>query len=80
MAGKKGMMKVFLEQVTGKKSQKTEVEVPMTATTVGAMATKLGLDLTKRNVSVNGVPATVDTVVEPNAEVAIRIAERPKGS
>ena len=72
MAAKKGVMKVMLTQVIGKKSQTTEIEVPMTATTVGEMAKTLGLSLKNRNVSVNGTPATADTIVNPDSSVELR--------
>jgi hypothetical protein len=79
--GKPSMMTVALRQVPLKgKTQNSQVEVPMTATTVGAMAKALKLDLKNRSVSINGTPATADTIVAANAKVEIRLTERPQGS
>ena len=81
MVKKVGLMTVQLSQIPlSGKPQTSEVEVPMTATTVGEMAKTLGFDLKNRNVSVNGVPATAGTVVQANAKVELRITERPQGS
>ncbi len=79
--GKSGMMTVALSQVPlNGKAQNSEVQVPMTATTVGEMAKALNFDLKNRSVSVNGTPATASTVVAANAKVEIRVTERPQGS
>jgi hypothetical protein len=79
MAGKKNMMIVTLTHVPLKgKTQTTKVEVPMTATTIGEMAKTLGLDLENRNVSINGEPASTETLVKAGVEV--RVTERPQGS
>jgi len=81
MAKAKGSMTVTLSQVPLKGETETkDVEVPMTATTVGEMAKTLGLDLKNRNVSVNGSPANENTVVQPDAKVELRVTERPQGS
>lgn len=81
MAKAKSSMTVTLSQVPLKgKTETKDVEVPMTATTVGEMAKTLGLDLKNRNVSVNGKPATEDTVVQADAKVELRVTERPQGS
>ncbi len=78
---KKGMMTVNLNEIPIKgKAKEQSVEIPMTATTVGEMAKVLGLDLKNRSVSVNGKPATSDTVVTPSAKVELRVTERPQGS
>lgn len=78
---KAGMMKVVVNQIPLKgKTQTTELEVPMTATTVGEMLKAGGLNLKNRSVSVNGAPATAHTVVKPNASIELRVAERPQGS
>ncbi len=79
--GKQSTMTVMLSQVPLKgKTATSQVEVPMTATTVGEMAKTLQLDLKNRTVSVNGVPATAATIVAANAKVEIRVTERPQGS
>lgn len=81
MAGKKNVMTVTLSQVPLKgKTQTKKVEVPMTATTVGEIAKTLSLDLKNRNVSVNGEPASTETLVKADANVEIRVTERPQGS
>ena len=81
MAAKKGVMKVTLIQVPLKGKTKTdEVEVPMTGTTVWQMAETLGLSLKNRNVSVNGIPGTIHTIVNPDSSVEVRVTERPQGS
>ena len=81
MVGKKGMMKVTVSQVPLRgKTTKNEHEVAMTATTLGAMAAALGLDLKNRNVLVNGQPATAASVINPNDSVELRVSERPQGS
>jgi hypothetical protein len=58
----------------------TSHDVPMTATTVGAIVAELGLDLTNQTCYVNGLRSTRDTVVEPGAKLALRMTETPKGS
>lgn len=81
MAKEKNVITVTLSQVPLKGKTETKVvEVPMTATTVGAMAEALGLDLKNRNVSINGKPATADTAVNAAAKVELRVTERPQGS
>ena len=82
----KEVMKITIETVPLKgKSKTVEHSVPVTVkgTTVGAIAEKLGIDLTKRNISVNGKPANPTTVVGLNAKLAvteIRVTERAQGS
>lgn len=81
MAAKQGSITVTVNQIPLKgKTQRSTSEVPMTATTVGEMAKSLNLDLTNRSVSVNGMPATADTVVKADADVELRVTERPQGS
>jgi|GEM_PF-3685675 len=78
---KKGMMHVTVNQVP-LKGQTTvqKLEVAMTATTVGEVLKAAGLSIKNRTVTVNGNPATVDTVVQPDASVNLRVTERPQGS
>jgi sulfur carrier protein ThiS len=83
---KKGEMEIEIELVplSGKPTtQKHTVPVTVTGSTVGAIAAKLGIDLTNRNVSINKVPATKDTVVNPGERLEVvqfRVAERPQSS
>lgn len=78
---KKGMMTVKLNEIPLKgKAKELTVEVPMTQTTLGELAKTLSLDLKNRTVTVDGKVATADTVVTPNAYVALRVTERPQGS
>lgn len=83
---KQGEMEIEVEMVplSGRSStQKHTVPVTVTGSTVGAIASNLGIDLTNRNVTINKVPATKDTVVNPGERlevIQIRVAERPKGS
>jgi len=83
---KQGEMQIEVEMVplSGRsKTEKHTVPVTVTGSTVGDIASKLGIDLTNRNVSINKMPATKDTVVKPGERlevVQIRVAERPKGS
>lgn len=75
---------VKIVPVSGKvKSKKAQVAVTVTGTTVREIANQLVIDLTNRNVSVNGQTATPDTIVGKDAKVEfveIRVAERPRGS
>lgn len=75
---------VKIVPVSGKvKSKKAQVAVTVTGTTVREIANQLVIDLTNRNVSVNGQTATPDTIVGKDANVEfveIRVAERPRGS
>ncbi len=81
MTAKQGSITVTVNEVPlkGKTKRKT-VEVPMTTTTVGEMAATLNLDLTNRTVYVNGLYATASTVVPADADVELRVTERPQGS
>jgi hypothetical protein len=83
---KQGEMQIEVEMVplSGKsKTEKHTVPITVKGSTVGEIAAKLGIDLTNRNVSINKVPATKDTVVSPGERLEvtqIRVTERPKGS
>ena len=85
MAGKQEI-RITVEAVPLKGKSKTvehSVPVTVTGTTIGAIAEKLGIDLTKRNISVNGKPASPTTVVGADAKLSvteIRVTERPQGS
>lgn len=73
-------MQIHLTKVplnSDKKERGKNVEVPPT-TTLGAAAAHLKLDLKSLNVTVDGQPATADTVLSEGAKV--RVTERPRGS
>lgn len=83
---KNGKMEIEVEMVplSGKSNTKKHtVPVTVTGTTVGEIAKQLGIDLTNRNVSINKMPATTDTVVQSGERLEVtqlRVAERPQGS
>ncbi len=82
----KNEIKITVETVPLKGRSATvehSVPVTVTGTTIGAIAKKLGIDLTKRNVTVNGTPASPTTVVGADAKLSvteIRVTERAQGS
>jgi sulfur carrier protein ThiS len=78
-------MKVSIAMQSGGKmrTQKHDVPVTVEGTTVGAIAKHLDISLDKCNVSVNGVPATADTLVKKGQKLEvteIRVTTRPQGS
>lgn len=64
----------------------TSTEVEMTGASVGEVLKTAGISSKKKDLLVNGQPATLDTHVGPNdvvqakGEVTVQVAERPQGS
>ncbi len=84
MSEKEMEIEVEMVPLSGKsKTQKHTVPVTVTGTTVGQIASRLGIDLNNRSVSINRMPATASTMVSPGERLEVtqvRVAERPQGS
>jgi hypothetical protein len=84
MASKQIAITVETIPLKGKsKTIKESVPVTVTGTTVGAIAERLGIDLSKRNITVDGSPASPTTIVGDDAKIQvtkIRVGERAQGS
>ncbi len=85
----KMIVSVKMVPLQGKSSVKRhEVPVTVKGTTVGKIAAQLGIDLTNRNVTIDGVPADKTTVVKAKSKLEmtevqaldLTVTERPQGS
>lgn len=87
MSKKTKTFKVQIQVVpTDGKPTSTSTEVEMTGASLKEVLAAAGISSKKKDLLVNGQPATLDThvgpddVVQAKGEVTVQVAERPQGS